>query len=163
MPRHLSQRTELAELEGASLAFDGLDRLLGFSLRIAHGVMHRDFIASLAEVQISQRQTGALWLIAANPGVSQADLADALIMDRATMVTVLDRLESDGRILRTRSTSDRRRHELRLTPKGVKTLAAAKREIARHEKRFAQRLDPGDLAALLACLSTIIATGRGGK
>lgn len=147
---------------GGTLAFNGLDGLLGFRLRLAQNAMHRDFLNSLADIQITQRQTGALWLIGANPGVSQAELADALLMDRATMVAVLDRLEADGRILRARSASDRRRHELHLTPRGVKALAAARREIARHEKRFVRRLDPGDLETLLTCLDRIAAAGRDG-
>src|SRR5690606_22605235 len=98
-----------AQAAGTHLRFDGLDGLLGFRLRIAHGAMHRDFISSLASLQISQRQTGVMWLVGANPGVSQTELADALSTDPATMVALIDRLEQDGRLIRTRSEQDRRR------------------------------------------------------
>ncbi len=143
------------ESAGTVLVFDGLDCLLGFRLRMAQNAMNRDFLAALSSLRISQPQTGALWLIGANPGVSQAGLADALQMDRATMVGVIDRLEAEGRVIRVRAAGDRRRHELHLTPRGVKALAAARRAIARHEKAMIAGVPPDELEAMMAALGRI--------
>lgn len=156
-----AQASQSVAREDEGLAFDGLDGLLGFRLRVAHGAMNRDFIASLASIDISQRQTGALWLVGANPGVSQTDLAEALSTDPATMVALIDRLEADGRMIRTRSAQDRRRVALHLTPKGAKALAAAKRAIARHERKFEEMLGAKDFATLMQCLAKISAMGGG--
>lgn len=133
----------------APLDFDGLDELLGFRARMAHVAIYRDFNASLAELQITQRHTAILWLIGANPGVSQRALGAALNMDSATMVGVIDRLEKDGRVIRRQSTADRRRRELHLTPTGMKLLQQTKKAVARHERRLKARFKDQELATLL--------------
>ena len=95
--------------------------------------MHRHFVASVAELNLTQKQTATLWLISANPGVSQVSVAAALDMDRATMMAVTDRLEERGFVVRKRSTVDRRRQELYLTPAGRALLRKCKARIAEHE------------------------------
>lgn len=142
-----------AELE--RLVFDGLDELLGFRVRMAHVAIYRDFNASLAELQISQRHTAMLWLIGANPGISQVELSAALGMDSATMVGVIDRLEKDGRVIRKPSSIDRRRRELHLTPAGVKLLQKVKKAVARHDQRFKARFSARELAALMEGLRKV--------
>lgn len=141
--------------EAEDLRFDDLDNLLGYRMRRAQGAMHRDFVATLADLDLTQKQAATLWLINANLGVSQVTLAGALGMDRATMMSVVDRLEERGFVLRKRSTSDRRRQELYLTPAGQNTLRMARTRIAKHERKFAARLKPSELAALIATLEKI--------
>jgi DNA-binding MarR family transcriptional regulator len=141
--------------EALELAFDDLDGLLGFRLRQASVAMYRDFIATLMPVDVTQKQTAALWLIKANPGVSQASLAATLDMDRATMMGLIDRLEDRGFVIRKRSTSDRRRQRLYLTPAGQNALNKIKTLIAKHERRFTSRFAPAELSALLAALQKI--------
>jgi MarR family transcriptional regulator, organic hydroperoxide resistance regulator len=97
-------------------------------------------------------------LINANAGVSQVDLAATLGMDRATMMAVVDRLEEGGHVIRRRSTADRRRQELYLTPAGQSTLKKLKTRIATHERRFTARFQPAELAALLSALKKLAIT-----
>jgi DNA-binding MarR family transcriptional regulator len=73
-------------------------------------------------------------------------------MDRATMMSVTDRLEERGLLVRKRSSVDRRRQELYLTPSGQSTLRKVKARIAEHEARFKALFKPAELAALLAAL-----------
>jgi len=141
--------------QGSELLFQELDGLLGYRLRRAQGAMHRDYMATVADLNLTQKQTATLWLIGANPGVSQVTVADALGMDRATMMAVTDRLEDRGLTLRKRSTTDRRRQELFLTPAGQKLLKAVKVRIAEHEKRYTALFKPAELVALLAALRKI--------
>ena len=75
MPSKLERLTSgPADNSQLALDFDGLDELLGFRVRVAHVAMYRDFNASLADLQITQRHTAMLWLIGANPGLSQAEV-----------------------------------------------------------------------------------------
>jgi DNA-binding MarR family transcriptional regulator len=134
------------------LQFGELDGLLGYRLRRAQGAMHRDYLASVAGLDLSQKQTATLWLVHANPGVSQVQLASALGMDRATMMAVVDRLEKRGFVVRKRSATDRRCQELYLTPAGQSILRKVKARIARHEARFKALFTPGELEALMAAL-----------
>ena len=53
-------------------------------------------------------------------------------------------------MIRKRSSTDRRRQELYLTPAGQNTLRKAKARIAKHEERFKSLFTPAELDALLA-------------
>jgi MarR family transcriptional regulator, organic hydroperoxide resistance regulator len=140
------------EPEVPELMFHELDGLLGYRLRRAQGAMHRDFMAALADLGITQKQAAVMWLVNANPGVSQVSVAAALGMDRATMMALIDRLEDRELIVRKRSTVDRRRQELHLTPPGQNMLRKAKTRVAAHEERFKALFKPAELATLLAAL-----------
>jgi DNA-binding MarR family transcriptional regulator len=154
MPRHsnASEKEFVEDLQGPELMFEELDSLLGYRMRRAQGAMHRDYMATVANLALTQKQTATLWLINANPGVSQVSIAGALGMDRATMMSVTDRLEERGLLVRKRSSVDRRRQELYLTPSGQSTLRKVKARIAEHEARFKALFKPAELAALLAAL-----------
>ena len=149
MPRRSNAREEefVEDLQGPELMFEELDSLLGYRMRRAQGAMHRDYMASVADLALTQKQTATLWLINANPGVSQVSIAGALGMDRATMMSVTDRLEERGLLVRKRSSVDRRRQELYLTPSGQSTLRKVKARIAEHEARFKALFKPAELAA----------------
>jgi DNA-binding MarR family transcriptional regulator len=132
-----------------------LDGFLGYRLRRAEIAMHRDFIAALADLGLTQKQTATLWLINSNPGVAQVSVAAALDIDRATMMAIVDRNEERGLVIRKRSTDDRRRQELYLTPAGQNTLRKAKARIARHEERFTALFTAAELKFLLAALQRL--------
>ena len=150
MPREtsLKRKEKVDEAEAPDLMFAELDGLLGYLLRRAQGAMHRDFMAAVAEFALTQKQAATLWLIQANPGVSQVEVAAALGMDRATMMSVTDRLEDRGFVIRKRSSVDRRRQELYLTPSGQSTLRKCKTRINEHEEKFNALFTSAELAAL---------------
>jgi DNA-binding MarR family transcriptional regulator len=143
------------DFEAVQLDMDGLPDLLGFHLRLAQTAVTRDFGASLAEVDLTQKQCATLELIGANPGVSQVDLAAILGADRATMMAIVDRLEARDLVTRERSRSDRRRQHLNLTEAGGDMLSRAKALIAEHEERFKRRFSAPELGALVASLRRI--------
>jgi DNA-binding MarR family transcriptional regulator len=154
MPRNSNAKPDGTQdvLQGPELMFEELDGLLGYRLRRAQGAMHRDFMATVAELELTQKQTATLWLIDANPGVAQVTVAAALGMDRATMMSITDRLEEYGLVIRKRSSVDRRRQELYLTPAGITRLRKVKARIAAHEARVKSMFKPAELAALLDAL-----------
>jgi DNA-binding MarR family transcriptional regulator len=154
MARHLDMKFEepVEEIDETRLTFEKLDGLLGYRLRRAQGAMHRDYLAAVAGLDLTQKQTATLWLIHGNPGVSQGAVAAALGMDRATMMSIVDRLQERSLLIRKRSTSDRRRQELYLTPAGQLILRKVKARIAKHEERFTSLFTPAELEALLSAL-----------
>jgi DNA-binding MarR family transcriptional regulator len=144
---------ELSEdLGGPDLMFEELDSLLGYHLRRAQGAMHRHYVGVVADLNLTQKQTATLWLISANPGVSQVSVAGALGMDRATMMQVTDRLEDRELLIRKRSSVDRRRQELYLTPAGTRLLKKVKARIAEHEEKFKSLFTRTELDSLVAAL-----------
>lgn len=142
-------------LGAAGLDLDGLDDIVGLHLRLAQAAAHRDFLDRLASLELTQKQTAVLWLVGANPGVSQIALATTLGMDRATMMAIVDRLDVRGLVVRRRSTEDRRRQALSLTEAGRAVLDDAKVAIAGHEAALKSKLGARDCAAFIAALKRL--------
>lgn len=128
---------------------DGLGEMIGFNLRMAYLAVSRHFATAMAKLDLTQKQTGVLWLIGGNAGVSQITLARELGMDRASMMAIVDRLEARQLLTRQRSKRDGRRQELHLTLKGERLLVQAKAAIAEHEKWIVDRFEPDAIEALM--------------
>jgi len=137
---------------GAPLKPGVLSGLLGYRLRLAQQAVFRDFASSVAE--LSPGRAGMLLLVEANPGVTQGRLADAVGLERSTMVGVIDALEERGLIERRRG-ADRRTNGLWLTRAGRSFVARLKSRIEMHERRVAAHLTPGERAQLLALLEKL--------
>lgn len=117
-----------------------LEGHLGYFLRRAQVAVFQDFIRTLAEIDVGPAQYSVLVLIGANRGPSQADVADALGIERARLVRMLDRLDQRGLTRRLPSANDRRSHALHLTPAGQRLLKRAKALAATHEAKLQARL-----------------------
>jgi DNA-binding MarR family transcriptional regulator len=137
------------------LSYGRLDALIGFHLRMASAAVARDFAAAMDELGLTQKQCAVLELIAANPQSSQIDLAAALGTDRATIMALVDRLDTRGLITRAASSRDRRRQELGLNAKGAALLQGARRRIAAHEAGFRRRLGAAKTEKLMALLKDV--------
>jgi MarR family transcriptional regulator, temperature-dependent positive regulator of motility len=102
MPGHLIRR-----LQQASVAiFDNEIRQAGFDL--------------------TPVQFAALTMIAADPGLDQATLAQGIAYDRVTIGGVVDRLEQKNLVRREVAEKDRRAKNLHLQPLGQQVLAEAR-------------------------------------
>ena len=136
-----------------ALDWGGLKGLLGFQMRQAQAALYREFANRLRHLDLTQRQFAALVLVEANPGISQIAISSALGMDRATVMAIIRRLEQRGCIDRKRASDDRRRQELVLTPAGQTLTANARKAVADHEARFAERFSGEELAAFKRMLA----------
>jgi len=113
---------------------------LGYFLRRAQISVFQDFIRTLKRIEISPAQYSVLTVIGANQGLSQAELAATLGIERAGLARLLHRLEGRGLIQRLPASGDGRRHALQLTPRGRTVLARAKALAARHEEKLITKL-----------------------
>ncbi len=118
----------------------GLNSHLGYFIRRAQVWVFQDFIRALKTLDISPAQYSVLLIIAANPGLSQSELARTLAIQRARLVRMLHRLDKRGLSRRLQSSSDGRTHALRLTPKGQETLRRAEALAAQHETRLIDKI-----------------------
>lgn len=128
--------------------FAGLDALLGYHLRRAQGAVHRDYLASLDELKLTQKQTAVMWLVIGNPGVAQGVIGSALAMDRATMMVLVNRLEKRGLLQRRRSSVDARQRELHATAAGRRLMNQVRKRIARHEARMKRLFSAAEMRTL---------------
>lgn len=103
---------------------------LGFLLVRIGEAVDRGFVARLAALDLAPRQLRLLVLVDRTPGLSQRTLARHLEMDAGNLVAILDSLERDGLLERTRDNSDRRQRLVTLTPAGRTALDAARRATA---------------------------------
>jgi DNA-binding MarR family transcriptional regulator len=129
-----------------------LPQLIGYRLRLAQQAVFRDFAASVGDV--SPGRAGILILIEVNPGVAQGRLAEAVGLDRSTMVGVVDALEERGLIERRRGV-DRRTNGLWLTRPGRALVVRLRQRIERHERRLVERLSDAERLQLLTLLGKL--------
>jgi len=95
----------------------GLDTI-GYLIRYAHRALVRSLASGLKEHDISPAQWSALRELWKEDGYSQVELAQRIRVEKASLTSVLDSLESRGLIRRVRSGEDRRRSNVYLTEAG---------------------------------------------
>jgi DNA-binding MarR family transcriptional regulator len=152
--RSLPFRSAAAKRRSPRLAIslDALNGHLGYFIRRVQIWVFQDFIRTMKPVDIRPAQFSALVVIGANPGLSQAELAATLAIERARLARLLHRLQARNLIRRLQSGDDGRRHALQLTPQGRTLLARAKTLAARHERRLIEKLGAGHHEMLLQAL-----------
>jgi DNA-binding MarR family transcriptional regulator len=133
----------------------GLNGIVGFHIRLAHGAVYRHFTETFVDLDLTQKQVSALWLVSDHPGISQIALGQRLRMDRATTMTIVNRLQDRAYLRRERSDSDGRKQALYLTEAGAQALAEAKRCIAEHEAWLKARFTPEETEKLVEMLARI--------
>jgi DNA-binding MarR family transcriptional regulator len=141
--------------DGRTEELGGLNDILGLRIRLAHGAVYRHFAETFAELDLTQKQVSALWLVSDNPGISQIDLGGRLRMDRATTMTIVNRLQARAYMRRERSTSDGRKQALYVTEGGAAALAEARRCIAEHEAWLKGRFSADEIEKLVELLARI--------
>ena len=131
----------------------GLDQFTGYVVRRAQVWIFQDFKRALRELDMTPAQFSVMKIVAANPGIAQARVAEILYIERARLVQMLDRLEASRLIDRTRSAIDRRSHALHLTAEGARLLERLEERIEAHERNVVARIGAkgkSDLLRLLA-------------
>jgi len=139
--RRVAEReSALAPDQTERLKLGALDGHLGYFLRRLQVSVFKDFIRTLAPMDVRPAQYSVLLLIEANPGRSQAVIGQALDIERARLARLLHGLEGRGWIERCAADGDGRSHSLHLTRAGEKALMRIKALTARHEAWLAEVL-----------------------
>jgi DNA-binding MarR family transcriptional regulator len=154
------RKTETAETEASeerqSVSLGLLDNLLGYRLRRAQLSVFQDFLVAMKDFDLRPAQFSVLAIIDANPGLKQSRVSEALGINRANFVALLDELEQRKLARRAPAPGDRRSNALFLTPKGEGFLKDAYRHlVAQHEKRVETVLGSADKQQLLSLLDKL--------
>jgi DNA-binding MarR family transcriptional regulator len=140
----------------STLDLGKLPDLLGYNIRRAQVALWRDFLTSVdAGAGIRPGVFTLLLLVSRNPGAAQIELARALAIDKASIVAVIHRLEKARLVERRRSTVDRRRQGLFLTPLGARRVALLNGRMRRHERRFLDRMSAAEARTLIRLLKRL--------
>ena len=97
--------------------------------------------SALAPLGLRPRHLVTLTVLRDHGSPTQQALAAALQTDRTNLIGLLNELETDGLVLRRRSTEDRRRHFVELTDAGSERLAEAEAALAAVEDEVLGALD----------------------
>lgn len=151
-PKNPKSARSKAEPSAVGLDLDCLPTLIGFNIRRAQIALWRDFNRQFADGDVRPGVFSAMLLSYANPGIAQIDIANQLGIDKASVVTLIDRLEQSGWVERRRSTEDRRRQGIFLTPAGTKACRSLKKEMIEHERKFVSRYTEQELRVLISLL-----------
>ena len=135
--------------------FGGLNEVLGFHLRLANAAVYRHFTESFADLELTQKQASVLWLVGDFPGIAQIDVGQRLRMDRATTMTIVNRLQERLYLRRERSAIDGRKQALFLTDAGEAALDKAKASIEAHENWLKARFNSDEVKKLVEMLVRI--------
>ena len=138
---------------GARLSRGLLPKLLGYHLRRAQTAVFKDFGEVVgSEEDITPGLFGMMQVIAANPGLSQSRLAEAMDVDRSTIVTVIHQLEARGLVRRVPSRRDKRSHSLHVTAGGRQAMRRMEKLVLRHEAEVASVLSAEERETLVRLL-----------
>jgi len=127
---------------------DGLlpDLVLGHTVcalgRLGQLVLREIDRRLLEHFDLRSRHVGVLMGLRELGPTSQQKLGSAVRLDPATMVTTLNDLESLGLVRRDSDVNDRRRHAVKLTEAGTRTLAAAERVLDEIDEQAMSVLPP---------------------
>ena len=132
-----------------------LQSLLGYRLRRAWIGIRSDLAATLNPFDLRMLTYTALVLIDANPGLSQAQLAALMDVERPNLVAIIDELSKRGLVLRRRDAQDRRAYALALTDQGQSLCRKATDAVRRHEEHLFGTLTTVERSTIDAALALI--------
>ena len=88
-------------------------------------------------------------------GLSQAQLSDMMLVNRANTTSLIDRMEKAGLVVRTSDASDRRYKIIKLTARGKKLLADVEPLYAKEVRKVMAALKEPEQKKLIAALEKI--------
>jgi DNA-binding MarR family transcriptional regulator len=131
-----------------------LGSLVGYHLRRASAAFAPD-PRKAKKVGMRPGQFGILAIVASNPGINQTSVGNALGIQRANMVALVDELADKGWLKRSLVAEDRRVRQLSLTSAGRRKLESISRRLKKAETKALGDLTTGEREILLDLLDRI--------
>jgi DNA-binding MarR family transcriptional regulator len=133
---------------------------LGYLLKHAHQRFAGLTSAALAPLGIDTREWATLICIDDAHPRSQLELAEAVGVDRTTMVALIDQLQAKGLIARRIHPGDRRKNVIELTSAGRDIRRRAADRVDECERRFLAPLGVSEAEQLKSTLAALVTPER---
>ena len=132
-----------------------LRELLGYCLKRAHVLVEAAANRVLERFGLRRVSFSALGVIVQSPGLSQAQLAETLAIEKSNLVAIVDELEQSALITRTRSPEDRRAYQLHPTVHGYHLYWDAHKSVLAEEANIMHDLGRTEQETLVSMLGQI--------
>lgn len=139
-----SEKDSVGAMAKLPIDYSILSEAVLYRLRRAQLTVVHDFNESLVEFSLRPADFAVLILVSNNVGLKQSDVAEALGIQRANFVAIIDGLEEKGLLLRRKSDTDRRVHYLEMTEQGIATVETLSTVWRSHEGKLIDRLGGQD-------------------
>ena len=154
MPKRRPRRLTPTAMIEAQLSPRG-EPVLGLYLHVAYVTVMASFGSRVGHGEVTPAVIGVIAMLAQHPGISQAELARLMGLERVTIGTTVARGLASGFIERSNVHHDARRYSLSLSPRGQQMLRKLQRRIAVHENAGA-RLTPVERRHLRRLLDKLV-------
>lgn len=133
-----------------------LSHSAGFLLSYCGKILRERCQNSLAPLNLSLKELGVMRILGSEGALSQQELGRRHLIDRSSLVQLIDQLEQREFVVRSTNQEDRRSKLIFLTPRGRKTLQKAIRLVEREEKDFLQVLGDSESKVLKVTLLSLL-------
>lgn len=134
---------------------DELANMVSYQVRLIQIAAYKHFESQTRNFGLAPRYYGLLRIIQGNPGTNQSRLAEAVCLDRSSLVPILNALTKEGVILRRPSENDRRVRCVFLTKKGEALLNEIEERVNAHERHLVKALTKNEKDTLVGLLRRI--------
>ncbi|MFD2320439.1 MULTISPECIES: MarR family winged helix-turn-helix transcriptional regulator [Delftia] len=129
---------------------------LGHCARLAHATVRPHYARHMLGLDLKPSEFAALSLVAANPGASQRQIAEAVMISQPNMAALMDRLQTRGLLRREADPADKRLSLLYLTAEGDRLHQEAAVRVEILEQKASSMLSPEEKQQLLGLLHKMI-------
>lgn len=142
-----ASKIELGYLAG-DISF--MARVLYAHVRLANAEFHREWDTVNGTLSL-------LSLIGLNPGISQNELASAVVMKKSAVTKLIGELEAKGLVIRDKPKSDRRFNALSLSHEGEALWCELRGRVQERQDHLLHPLNPRDRDRLFVLMHRLIA------
>ncbi|KZM51917.1 MarR family transcriptional regulator [Labrenzia sp. OB1] len=127
----------------------------GYQMKRTFNVIQSDLNRTLKPFDLRMLTYTALVLVVDNPGLSQAQLAQAMDIERPNLVVIVDELERRELIIRDRLPKDRRAYALKATLAGRRLFEKSFAAVSAHEQAFLRGVAAEALAVSMEVMQRV--------
>jgi DNA-binding MarR family transcriptional regulator len=156
-----SQTTDVVEDDAdAAVDLSVLQQTVGYHVHMFDVVQYQRFYERFGDRAFTPAIISTMAVIRHNPGIRHGALADALMIQRPNMTSLLNELERQGYVSRRPSATDKRSVALHLTERGERAVARMLGSILALDREMTAALTAHERKALLGLLQKAMNAAR---
>lgn len=148
------EATDKFTRNGVTLGHLGRD--ISFVSRVLRAWLLEHHAKVLATHDLAGGQVALLNLIAQNPGISQKQLADVVVLKKSALTKAINEMEAAALIERRKEGGDQRYNALYLSDTGTARVAALREDIEASQEHLMGALDPEERELFFSYLWRLI-------